>query len=162
MTVLPVIDSSQICSGYFKSSTGVLNVRKDDGVSQSARQSANPLSHSQTASQPVGYCVSQAASPLARQLANQCDRMPTNQTASQPVLLLIYSSAADHQSAGSHPASYPAGEPANQSDRQCHLNNVSVKIKAGPHKTLRNTKTCTESQQTDKYLLWSTEHPTAH
>lgn len=87
-------------------------VCKDDWVSRSGSQSLESVS------QPVGCCLSQAASHLARQLANQSVIQPTKQTAAQKVLLLIHSSAADHQSASSRPAGEPADLSVNQSAGQ--------------------------------------------
>lgn len=81
---------------------------------QSVSQPVSQSLESQLVSQPVGYCFSQAASHLTRQLANQWARKPTNQTAGQPGLLLIHSSAADHQQSSCQAPSRWACRPVSQ------------------------------------------------
>lgn len=66
-------------------------------ILRSVSQPVSQSSESLPVSQPAGYYFSQAASHLATQQANQSVRKPTNQTAGQHALLLILSSAADHQ-----------------------------------------------------------------
>lgn len=72
---------ASICSGCLKTPAGAPTVVKMTG---SVSQTAIPLSHCQSAGQ-LGYCCSQAASHLARQLANQSVTRPANWTAGQPV-----------------------------------------------------------------------------
>lgn len=72
-------------------------VCKEDRVSRSGSQSLESVS------QPVGCRFSQAASHLARQLANQSVITPTKQTAGQQVLLLIHSSARSSPSVSQQP-----------------------------------------------------------
>lgn len=101
----------------FKDFSRSFDCHKDDGVSRSDSQQANPLSHCPSGSPLVTAPARQPVIWLG-QAANQSVRKPANQTAGQLVLLFIHSSAAGPQLASSHPATHPAGEPANLSVNQ--------------------------------------------